>query len=355
MGRVMSVTSMPTLLGPILGPTIGGAILQGASWRWIFYVNVPIGIVSFLLAIRILPKQGRQHGIGARLDVPGLLLLGAGMPALTYGLAEVGNTGTFAATEVIVPLLVGLALIGGFVVHSSHAERPLLDLRLYRRSTYSFASIVTFFVGAAVFGTLILMPLYYQQLRHLNTIDTGLLLGPQGLGMVVVTPLAARLTERFGGGPVVVMGVSITMVATIPFGLIGAHTSYAWLASALFVRGIGMGFSFLPSFVAAFAALDRSELSDATPQLNMVMRVGASIGIAVLTVVLSRSLIAHAHAGTSAAGAFGTAFWWALGLTAASLVAGLGLMRAEGRARAARAHEATEVSLASELVKEAAA
>jgi predicted MFS family arabinose efflux permease len=277
------------------------------------------------------------------------------MPALTYGLAEVGNTGTFASPRVLVPLLLGLALLGGFVWHSTHTERPLLDLGLYRRSTYTCASIVTFFVGAAVFGALILMPLYYQQLRHLNTIDTGLLLGPQGLGMVIVTPLAGRLTDRYGGGPVVVLGVSITMVATIPLGLIEAHTSYAWLAFALLIRGVGMGFSFLPAFVGAFAALDRSEVSDAAPQLNMVMRVGASIGVAVLTVVLSRALIAHEHAGTGAAGAFGTAFWWALGLTAASLLPGLGLMRAERRARAARAQEATEVSLASDLVKEAAA
>ncbi len=354
MGRAMSLTSTPTLLAPILGPTVGGAILQGASWRWIFYVNVPIGILALILSLRMLPRDV-DHGAADRLDVRGLALMATGILSFTYGLAEVGNTGTFGATQVLVPLLAGIALIAAFIWHATHATRALLDVRLYLRQTYSSASIVVFFVGASVFGSLILMPLYYQQLRHLNTIDTGLLLAPQGIGMVIATPFAGRLTDRLGGGALVLMGITVTLVATIPLGLIGASSSYAWLSFALFVRGIGIGFSFMPAFVAAFAGVDRSELSDAAPQLNMLMRVGASIGVAVLTVVLSRALISHEHAGTSSAGAFGLAFWWALGLTAASLVPGVGLLRAERRARAARADAAAPASVAAEVLNEVAA
>jgi EmrB/QacA subfamily drug resistance transporter len=335
MGRVMSVTGVPTMLGPILGPTIGGLILQGASWRWIFYVNLPIGVIALVLALRILPHTGTRGAV-RRLDVPGLLLMATGMPLLTYGLAEVGNKGTFGTPLVIVPLAAGVVLLTAFVVHCTRSPAPLLDMRLFRRRTYAAASVVMFFLGASLFGALILMPLYYQQLRHLNTIDTGLLLGPQGLGMAVVMPVVGRLTDRMGGGPLVVAGVATAALATIPLGLIGAHTGYGWLSVVLAVRGVGIGFAFMPAFVAAFAALDRSELADAAPQLNVMMRVGGSIGVAVLAVVLARALISHTHTPAGVAGAFGAAFWWSLALSAVSLAPGWALWRAERRARAAR-------------------
>ena len=277
------------------------------------------------------------------------------MPLLTYGLAEVGTKGTLGATQVLVPLLAGIALLAVFVWHCAHTSTPLLDLRLFRRSTYATSSLVTFFIGAAVFGSLILMPLYYQQLRHLSTIDTGLLLGPQGLGMILAMPFVGRLADRIGGGPIVIIGIVILLISTVPLGLIGAHASYVWLSLVLLARGIGIGASFMPAFVAAFAALDRSELPDAAPQLNMVMRVGSSIGVAVLAVVLARALISHPHNPAGVAGAFGTAFWWAVAMTAVSLVPGWLLWRAERRARAARARAAVHGPPTAELLTEAAA
>jgi len=354
MGRVMSVTGVPTMLGPILGPTIGGLILSGASWRWIFYVNVPIGVVALVLAARILP-HARQEGAARRLDVPGLLLMATGMPLLTYGLAEIGTKGTFDSSDVIVPLIAGVLLLVAFVWHCARAATPLLDMRLFRRSTYAAASVVMFFLGAALFGALILMPLYYQQLRGLNTIDTGLLLGPQGIGMALVMPFVGRLTDRIGGGPLVVAGVIITVIATIPLGLVGAHTSYAWLSVVLAFRGVGIGFAFMPAFVAAFVALDRTELPDAAPQLNVMMRVGGSIGVAVLAVVLARAQISEPHTAVGGAAAFGRAFWWSLGLSAVSIAPGLALWRAERRARAARAADPSASGLPADLLSEAAA
>ena len=177
------------MLGPILGPTIGGLILSGASWRWIFYVNLPVGIAAFVLALRILPRA-QERGAAPRLDVPGLLLMATGMPLLTYGLAEVGTKGTFGTADVLVPLVAGVALLAAFIWHCAHTSTPLLDLRLFRRGTYAAASVVMFFLGAALFGALILMPLYYQQLRHLNTIDAGLLLlGAAEIGHALVMPM----------------------------------------------------------------------------------------------------------------------------------------------------------------------
>jgi EmrB/QacA subfamily drug resistance transporter len=333
MGRVMSIVAVPAMLAPILGPTIGGLIVDNTSWRWIFYVNLPIGMIAVAAAIRILPKVKSQRT--DPLDYRGLVLMATGLPLLTYGLAEIGATGQFTSPKVVFPILGAVVLIATFVWHALHVENPLLDLRLYRKPTFSSASFAMFCLGAALFGGMILLPLYWQEIRHESVVNTGLLTAPQGLGMALVMPLAGKLSDRLGGGPLALLGVIVTTVATIPFGLIGAHTSVFWLSVAMFVRGLGIGFAFMPAMAAAFAALDRSELAHATPQMNVLQRVGGSIGTAVLAVVLQRALI-HAHTLSAQASAYGTAFWWSAGLTALAIVPCIILVRAERAARAAK-------------------
>jgi EmrB/QacA subfamily drug resistance transporter len=361
MGRVMAVTGMPTMLGPILGPTIGGLIIDSASWRWIFYVNVPIGVLATVLAVRMLPASRREE-VPPALDVRGLLLMATGLPALTYGLAEVGATGGFSSPKVYVSIIAGIVLIGVFILHALRVPKPLLDLRLFKRNTYASAAGAMFFLGAALFGVMIVLPLYFQNIRHESVLDTGLLLGPQGIGMAMVMPVVGRLTDRVGGGPLAIVGVVITALIGIPFGLIGANTSLIWLSFEQLIRGVGIGFAFMPAYIAAMAALERHELPDAAPQLNVLMRVGGSIGTAVLAVVLQRSLISagglHASRGAMA-GAYGTAFWWGAGIIAAAIVPCVILLRAEQKARrVARANAASaahDEAAASAALVEAAA
>ena len=347
MGRVMSIVAVPAMLAPILGPTIGGLILDNASWRWIFYVNVPIGALAVLAAVRILPTL--ERGKTDPLDFRGLALMATGLPLLTYGLAEIGVTGGFGSVQVIAPCLIGIALVAAFVWHALRVRYPLLDLRLYRRPTFASASFAMFCLGAALFGSMILLPLYWQGVRHESVVDTGLLTAPQGLGIALVMPLAGRLTDRWGGGPLALFGVVLTTIATIPFGLIGANTSIVWLSFAMLVRGAGIGFAFMPAMTAAFASLERSELAHATPQLNVLQRVGGSIGTAVLAVVLQRAL-GGATSLDAAAGAYGTAFWFAAGLTAAAIVPCIILLRAERAARAKKDEEGTPPDVMAEAV-----
>jgi EmrB/QacA subfamily drug resistance transporter len=349
MGRVMSVVAVPVMLAPILGPALGGLIVDNWSWRWIFYVNVPIGIVAVIAALRVLPTVKRTKA--DPLDVRGLALMATGLPLLTYGLAEIGSTGSFTSAKVVVPCVSGLALIAGFAWHALHTRYPLLDLRLYKRATFASASITMFWLGAALFGAMILLPLYWQGIRHESVVDTGLLTGPQGLGAAMVMPIAGRLTDRLGGGRLALFGVLTTTMASIPFALIGAHTSILWLSFAMWVRGVGIGFAFMPAMTAAFASLKRSELAHATPQLNVLQRVGGSIGTAVLAVVLQRSLAGATGIG-AAAHAYGTAFWWATGLTALAIFPCIVLMRAE---RAARAQKGDEATADDEVLAEAVA
>jgi EmrB/QacA subfamily drug resistance transporter len=329
MGRVMSVIAVPAMLAPIFGPAIGGLIIDNASWRWIFFVNVPIGFIAFIAALRGLKEVERRPA--GRLDVAGLAMIATGMPAITYGLAEIGTTGGFSSVKVIVPIVLGVSLVVAFCVHALRAERPLLDLRLYSRPTFAAASITTFCLGAALFGAMVLMPLYYQQVRGESVLDTGLLVGFSGLGAALVLPIAGRLSDRLGGGPVALVGVLITCTATVPLALIGAHTSIMYLSLALVVRGVGVGCAFIPAMSAAYAALRPDQLSDATPQMNVLQRLGGSLGVAVLAVVLQRSISGARHSAGLAgvAGAYGTAFWWAFAIAAAAIIPCIVLIRAE--------------------------
>ncbi len=314
MGRVMGVVAMPAMLGPILGPVVGGTILESLHWSWIFLVNVPIGFLAFFLGWRIIPHT--DSGEAGRLDVVGLALLSSASTAVVYGLAQLGSNSSLTAPGVVWPSLAGLVLTGVFCWHALRVERPLLDVRLYKNRIFAAASFTTFALGAALFGAMILVPLYYQEVRHESLIATGLLVGPQGLGMLVAMPIAGRLTDRFGGGRVALVGVSTLCLSTIPMAFIGASTSIVAISAVLLVRGIGIGFSFMPAMTTAFASLRPDQLSDATPQLNVLQRIGGAIGTAVLAVVLQRAT-GHAPSIVHLAHAFNVAYWWSFATAAA--------------------------------------
>lgn len=330
MGRVMAVVSMPAMLAPIFGPVVGGVILQYLHWSWIFLVNVPIGFLAMFLGWRMLHET--ESGPAGRLDWIGLALLPASCSAVVYGLSEFASSPHLTSPKVIWPILIGLALGGAFVFHALRAERPLLDVRLYYKRVFGAASLTTFCLGAALFGAMILVPLYYQEIRHESVIMAGLLTGPQGLGMLLVMPLVGRLTDRLGGGRIALFGVLVLCASTVPLCFITAHTSIALISVVLLLRGVGIGFSFMPAMTAAFASLKREQLSDATPQLNVLQRVGGAIGTALLAVALERAA-AGAHTPEAAAAAFGTAYWVSLGIAALGLIPCVILLRAENDRR----------------------
>jgi EmrB/QacA subfamily drug resistance transporter len=324
MGRVMGIVSMPAMLAPIFGPVIGGAILEHLHWSWIFFVNLPVGVVAVALGWRLLPRT--DSGEAGPLDLLGLALLPTGAAAIVYGLSEVGSGKSLGVPIVLIPVIAGAALSIAFVLHALRIERPLLDVRLYANRVFAGASFTTFGLGAALFGAMILVPLYYQEVRGESVINTGLLNAPQGIGALIAMPIAGRLTERFGGGRVAICGVSLLCLSTLPLAFVGAHTSIVALSALLVVRGVSIGMSFMPAMTAAFASMRPDQLSDATPQINVLMRLGSAVGVAILAVVLER---ASGGASVHPAHAFDTAYWWGLGIAVASLIPCLMLLRAE--------------------------
>src|SRR5437763_4209712 len=341
MGRVMGVVLMPAMLAPILGPVIGGVILQSLHWSWIFFVNVPIGAVAVALGWRMLPQT--DSGEAGPLDLIGLALLPAGGALFVFGLSELGSGAAAGSATVLAPCLAGLLLSLLFCVHALRIDRPLLDVRLYANRVFAGASLTTFGLGGALFGAMILVPLYYQQVRGQNVIDTGLLNGPQGLGALVAMPIAGRLSDRFGGGRVALCGVSILCLSTIPLAFVSSSTSIVLISLILVARGVSIGLSFMPAMTAAFAAMRHDQLSDAPPQLNVLMRLGGAIGTAVLAVVLQRAS-GHAHGHAALAGAFDAAYWWALGIAVLTLIPCLMLLRAERPVAVEREFAASEAA-----------
>ena len=233
-------------------------------------------------------------------------------------------------------------------------ERPLIDLRLFRERGFRAAAIATLLLGAALFGTLLILPLYYQVDRGESALDAGLLLAPQGIGAAVMLPISGRLTDRLGGGPVVVAGVSVIALATVPWVFVTSHTPYALLGALLFVRGMGLGASIQPTTAAAYAVLESSQVPRATAALNTLRQVGGSIGTALLAVVLQHESAAALSARGGAGGggllgplppgereqisgplatAFGHTFMWALAIALLAIIPAVALLRAERASR----------------------
>jgi MFS family permease len=303
-----------------------------------------------VLGWKMLPRS--KLGSAGRLDYTGLALLATSMPLIVYGLSEIGTKGSFTAPTVVWPTLVGLALSAVFVWHALRTERPLLDVRLYANRVFGAASLTTFGLGAALFGAMILVPLYYQNVRGASVIETGLLNGPQGLGALIAMPIAGRLTERFGGGRIAIVGVTTLCLSTLPLAFVGANTSEVLISFVLVLRGLSIGFSFMPAMTAAFAVLKPEQLSDATPQLNVVMRLGSAVGVAVLAVVLQRASV-HAHSHEALAHAFAHTYWWGLGIAVLSLIPCLLLLKAEqpGATRAQAAAEEEQILRAESAIE----
>jgi EmrB/QacA subfamily drug resistance transporter len=351
MGRVMSVIGVPTLLGPILGPVIGGLIVDNFSWRWIFFVNLPVGAVALFLAWRVLQDADARRARPV-LDVPGLLLLSPGLAALVYGLSEFGILGGLDSSRVIIGLVAGVVLLVGFVLHARRAGgAALIDLGLFRDRAFAAASGTTLVFGISLFGAMLILPLYYQVVRSEDALHAGLLLAPQGMGAATAMPIAGRLTDRVGAGRIVPVGVVLALIGTGVYTQLTADTSLWLLAVALYVRGVGRGSTMMPSMAAAYQTLSRAAVPRATTTINIIRTVGGSLGTAILSVVLERQIAAELGGGGAAdlgalrgsgaaaraagplAHAFGDTFWWAVGLTAIAILPALFLPRHPAGAR----------------------
>jgi EmrB/QacA subfamily drug resistance transporter len=311
MARVIGVAAMPVMVGQMLGPSLGGLILSYLDWHWIFFVNVPVGLLAIAFAWTVLPQDNLTSA--RRLDLLGFAMVSPGLALLLQGLVSL----TYGNPEALFSLAASAILLAAFAWHA--LRRPataLIDLRLFRARTFRAAAATQFLSNALNFGGQLLMPLYFLKLRGLPPSLTGLLLMPMGLGVFFALPVMGRLSERFGARAISGTGAALSLIGTIPFAFADADTPVAWLCVALLIRGFGGGSITIPSAAAAYASVPRESLGHATTAINICQRFGGPAGTTGLAICLQFALARM----PTPARAYEVAFWILTGIAAAALL-----------------------------------
>lgn len=346
-GRVMGIVGVPMLLAPILGPIVGGYLVDDVSWRWIFFVNLPIGAVALVAAIRTFTVD--RPALHHALDWKGLLLLSPGLAIFVYGLSATASANTLGRAIALCALGIGLVLVILFAHRARHVNQPLIDVRLFARRVVGASALTTFLFGAAFFGLALPMALYFQIVCGQSASTAGLHLAAQGLGAMITMPLAGRLTDKIGAGPIVLAGLITAAIGSLALSRIGFTTPLWCVELALFVTGLGTGATMMPAMSAALGSLRRNEVARVTSGLNVMLRIGGSIGTALSAVILTRYLshLLPAAASDKAAlsllrsmplgerhtilpglaNAFAHAFRWSFAITLLALISALFLPR----------------------------
>jgi EmrB/QacA subfamily drug resistance transporter len=302
LARIIGYAAVPVMLGPILGPVIAGAILQHASWRWLFLVNLPVGALAIVLAVRFLPND-REETKHRDLDMVGFALLSPGLVLFLYGSDHMGER------IGLVTLVLSLVLLAMFFKEAIRkGDRALIDLQLFRGKTFAASTVTQFMSNGISFAGQMLIPIYLIRACGRSPGVTGWLLAPMGLGMICSYPWMGALTQRFGIRKVSAGGAFLAFAATLPFLYLASHgLVLTVLACTLFLRGVGLSAVGIPSISAAYASVKKQDLAVATTALNIVQRLGGPTMTTLCATFLGWRLgLAHSHA--SFRGAFTAAF-----------------------------------------------
>lgn len=281
---VARILTIPTVIAPASGPVIGGFLVQQLSWRWVFYVNVPIGIATLLFGIFFLQEE-RQGKSAGRFDPLGFILAGSGLAVLMYALTE-GPTYGWASLNIFGSAIAGSLLLVIFVMFELRAKEPMLDLRLLGNRLFCVCNLVTMVSGAAFLGVLFVAPLFLQEARGVSPLISGLTTFPEAIGVVVSTQIVTQLYPKVGPRRLIAFGLTGVAIMMLLLGLIGLTTDLWVMRGLIFLIGAGMAFSFNSVQAAGFATISPAETGRAS-SLNSVQRqVGNALGVAILSTVI---------------------------------------------------------------------
>ncbi|OBI24133.1 DHA2 family efflux MFS transporter permease subunit [Mycobacterium sp. E2497] len=288
LGRLMSILSIPMLLAPIGGPILGGWLIDTSSWRWIFLINLPIGLLTMALAAIIFP---RDHAARSEtFDLVGVLLLSPGLATFLFAVSSIPRCGTVADRHVVIPAAIGLTLIAAFVAHAwRRADHPLIDLRLFRNPVLTHANVTMLVFATAFFGAGLLLPSYFQQVLHQTPLQAGLRMIPQGLGAMLTMRLTGPLVDRQGPGKILLIGIAVITagLGTFAFGVARQADYLPTLLIGLTIMGLGMGCTMMPLSVASVQALAPHQIARGTTLMSVSHQVGGSMGTALMSMILT--------------------------------------------------------------------
>ena len=282
MARVISLASIPVLTGPLLGPLLAGMILRYGGWPWLFYVNLPVGILAVVLAAKLLPHDPSLL-VRRPFDYLGFLLLSPGLSLLLYGFERASHD------RDIKPLVLGGLLVVAFVLWAQRrGERALIDIQLIRVRHFTVAAITQFLSNGIIYSGQFLLPFYLISGTGMTPTQAGGLLSATGVGLLCVYPTMGLLVERFGCRAVASVGVVVNFVGTLPF-LVMAITQFSlpWALLGLLLRGLGQGATGIPSLSVAYSSVPKQKLNYAATAVNIVQRLGGPILTTALSIVVS--------------------------------------------------------------------
>jgi EmrB/QacA subfamily drug resistance transporter len=282
--RASAILTVPTTLAPALGPVVGGILVTDLSWRWVFYVNVPIGVAAVAFGAVFLQHQP-QHRPG-RFDLPGFALSGSGLGCLMYGVSEGPDLG-WGSPAVLATIVAGAVLIGATVAVELRTREPIIALRLLGNRLFRSGNVVMVLVSVSFFGTLFAISLYYQDGRGLSALGSGLSTFPEAVGVMAGAQLASRvLYPRLGPRRHITIGLVTVSVVTALISTLGASASLWWARLLMFALGLGMGQVFVPTQAAAFATISSEATGRASTLFNAVRQLGGAVGVALLTTAI---------------------------------------------------------------------
>ncbi len=319
--KAMSVLNAPILVVPVFGPLLGGVLIVGLSWRWVFLICVPIAGVGLALSARVLHDDEPEPS--GPLDLGGLALLSSGLVLVVYGLSLLGH----GATEKRAWLVMGCGalLTIAFVLHAQRrGQRALLNISLFKKRTFAAPVAIAALFNFVLFGSAAVVPLYFESVRGQSAIVAGALVGAQGLGSLLGMVASGSLTDHYGPRSVASIAAVFVLLGTVPWVLLGDAGGYASLLMGLVIRGAALSAMMIAAYAVGYETLDSAAIPGATAAFSMVGRVSAAAGVAVAAVVIQRRApdVVDSPGGIDA-GAASSAFSTTFALLAAVGVAAL--------------------------------
>lgn len=316
MGRLMAVVGLPMMLGPIVGPVIGGLILQVSSWRWLFLINVPVTICASLLIHFKLPKMAAANP-HARFDWLGVALLAGMSGTIVYGIVQASTHASFNNNATFAYLSIGIVLALFYLISAWHkGTDAIVPLPLFKHRNFDGSMLGLFLAGIATNGPMLLLPLFFQNLRGETVAIAGLSLLPQGIGMLLARPVVGRLIDSIGARFVTLVGLTVTLLGSIPFIFFDQHSAYWLLMVVLFIRGIGAGAIISPLMTDAFVGMDKQFSAHVSIASRIMQNVGGAFGSAFLTTIVVNYQSMHHGTLDMIASSYQQGFFWAAIFTA---------------------------------------
>jgi DHA2 family multidrug resistance protein len=292
-GTAMAIFGMGAMLGPIVGPLLGGWITDNWSWRWIFYINIPIGILSIVMNVLVIQDPPYMQRQKMKIDYWGLLFLTVGLGSLQFVLDKGESEDWFDSHLIMAFAVISVVALTLLVINEYYSENPIVNLKLLKDRTFTSGSVVMFFVFLNLFGSIVLLPIYLQMMMGYTSFYAGLVLGPGGLATMLAMPLVGKLIDRVDPKRFLFVGICICALSTYMmshFTLTTDFWSFVWPRVAL---GFGMGMTFIPLTTLTLSHIPREHMTEATSLYNLLRNLGGSVGIAFTTTILSRRAQLH--------------------------------------------------------------